>query len=113
VVHLGRAGGAKEGVVVDAALFAQRLEARQVADRRVQPDVEILAGRAGDFEAEVRRVARNVPGAQPAFGIQPFPQLGFHPGDGDIAIQPRAQEIGELPDFEEEMLGFAQFRGGA
>ena len=36
----------------------------QVADRRVEPDVEVLGVLAGDLEAEVRRVAGDVPVAQ-------------------------------------------------
>ena len=34
------------------------LEAGHVADRRVEPDVEVLARRVRDLEAEVGRVAR-------------------------------------------------------
>src|SRR3546814_2561882 len=68
---------------VRAVAFAQRLEAAQVADRRVQPDVQELARVAGDLEAEVGRVARDVPGAQAAFAVQPLLQLGLDPGHGD------------------------------
>src|SRR3546814_9938281 len=64
---------------VRAVAFAQRLEAAQVADRRVQPDVQELARVAGDLEAEVGRVARDVPGAQAAFAVQPLLQLGLDP----------------------------------
>src|SRR3546814_20181206 len=75
---------------VRAVAFAQRLEAAQVADRRVQPDVQELARVAGDLEAEVGRVARDVPGAQAAFAVQPLLQLGLDPGHGDVAGQPVA-----------------------
>src|SRR3546814_11026260 len=64
VVQLGLAAGRKVLEEVRAVAFAQRLEAAQVADRRVQPDVQELARVAGDLEAEVGRVARDVPGAQ-------------------------------------------------
>ena len=37
------------------------LERGEVAHGRVEPDVEVLAGMAGNLEAEVRGVARNVP----------------------------------------------------
>ena len=108
VMQLGIAACAQVGVEVEAACRAQRLEAGQVADRRVQPDVEVFARRAGDLEAEIGRIARDVPGAQAAFGIQPLAQLGLDPGNGDIAFQPLAQEGLEAADLEEEMLGIAQ-----
>ena len=38
-----------------------RLEAGEIAHRRIEPDVEILAGRVGNRDAEVRRIARDVP----------------------------------------------------
>src|SRR3546814_615040 len=98
---------------VRAVAFAQRLEAAQVADRRVQPDVQELARVAGDLEAEVGRVARDVPGAQAAFAVQPLLQLGLDPGHGDVAGQPVAQEARELADLEEEVLRLAQLRRGA
>src|SRR3546814_1985314 len=77
------AAGRKVLEEVRAVAFAQRLEAAQVADRRVQPDVQELARVAGDLEAEVGRVARDVPGAQAAFAVQPLLQLGLDPGPGD------------------------------
>src|SRR3546814_6382413 len=55
VVQLGLAAGRKVLEEVRAVAFAQRLEAAQVADRRVQPDVQELARVAGDLEAEVGR----------------------------------------------------------
>ena len=47
-----------------AVPLAPVAERGEVADRRVDPDVEELAGVPGDLEAEVRRVARNAPAAQ-------------------------------------------------
>ena len=93
--------------------FAQRLEAGQVADRRVQPHVEELARVAGDLEAEVGRVAGDVPGAQATFAVQPLLQLGLDPGHGHVAPQPFAQELLEVAQLEEEVLGLAQLRRGA
>src|SRR3546814_17635462 len=52
VVQLGLAAGRKVLEEVRAVAFAQRLEAAQVADRRVQPDVQELARVARDLEAE-------------------------------------------------------------
>src|SRR5690606_14934437 len=74
VVHLGGAAGGGEGVVVQALALAEGLEAGEVADRRVDPDVQVLARVAGDLEAEVGRVAGDVPGAQPALAVDPLQQ---------------------------------------
>ena len=41
--------------------FEIRLQAREIADRRIQPHVKIFARLVGDFNTEVRRVARNIP----------------------------------------------------
>ncbi|MNV17558.1 hypothetical protein D3C71_1083510 [compost metagenome] len=112
VVQLGAAVGGHHGLEVVARLGAQVLEAGQVADRRVQPHVEILARGAGDFEAEVGRVTRDVPRAQAAISVEPFGQLGLHAGQGHVAGQPLAQEILETADFEEVVLRIADFRGG-
>ena len=47
------------------ALVEVVLQRGQVADRRVQPDIEVLARRVGDLDAEVGRVAADVPVASP------------------------------------------------
>src|SRR3546814_4677862 len=54
VVQLGLAAGRHVFEEVGAVALAQRLEAAEVADRRVQPDVQELAGVPGDLEAEIR-----------------------------------------------------------
>ncbi len=105
---LGVAFCFQEGVEVDFARFAQRLEARQVPDRRIQPDVEVLARRAGDLKAEVGRVARDVPSAQA--GVHPLHQLGAHTRMRDVPGQPLAQESLEAAEFEEVVLAHPQFR---
>lgn len=112
MVQFGAGAGAQVGVEVFAVLVAQGLEAGQVADRGIQPDVEILAGLAGDFKAEVGGIAGDVPGAQAAVGIEPFAELGLDAGQGDVAGEPLAQEGVEVADFEEEVFGVAHFRGG-
>ena len=68
---------------------------------------------AGDLEAEVGRIARDVPGAQAAFAVQPLLQLGLDPGHRHVTGQPLAQEALELADLEEEVLRFAQLGRGA
>lgn len=102
VVQFGLRAGRQMRLEVFAHLRAQGLEAAQVADRRVQPDVEILAGLAGNLETEIRRVARDVPRAQAAFGIQPFLELGLDARQRHVAIQPLPQEAVEMAHFKEK-----------
>ena len=56
VVELGIAVLAQVTVEIDSARFAQGLEAGEITNRCVQPDVEELARLAGNLEAEIRRV---------------------------------------------------------
>jgi len=108
MMQLGLAVGAQVGVEVDALGVAQRLEAGQVADRRVQPDVEKLARRIGNGKAEVGRIAADVPVAQAA--IDPFHQLGLDRRVGAVALQPVAQKGLEIAQLKEIMLRLAQLR---
>ena len=57
-------------VVAFAALFQQVLQRREVAHGRIQPHIEILARRVGDLDAEVGRVAADVPVAQAFAGAR-------------------------------------------
>src|SRR5690606_3269115 len=80
-VHLlGVAGRRQQGVEVQAVLAAVGLQGGQVADRSVEPGVEVLARGVGDGDAEVGLVAGNVPVGQVGFGAfggaQPFARLG-------------------------------------
>ena len=89
---------------------AQVAEARHVADRGIQPDIEIFARRVGNLEAEVGRIAADVPFLQA--GIQPFRQLVGHLGLQGAAAGPFAQELLELRQAEEIVLrGFFHGRG--
>ena len=78
VVLLGGAVGPRPLGKIQALTYADLLEAGVVADRRIEPDVEVLARRVRDLEAEVGRVARDVPVAQlgfAAFLAHPLPHL--------------------------------------
>ena len=117
VMQFGVRAGHQVVVVVDASAVAIGAEAGQIADRRIQPDIEVLARRIRNFEAEIRRVARDVPGLEAR--IQPFAQLGAHarmrvqPGFAFAARgvgQQCGQEFLELAEFEEVVLGGAHFR---
>ncbi len=84
------------------ATCAEVLEAGHVADRRIEPDVEVFARLVGDFKAEIRRVAGDVPLLQTA--VQP---LGDLVGDGVLqraAARPAFQHGVEGWQIEEEVL---------
>ena len=112
VVQLGGGVLGPVGVEVQFRAFAAEVfEAGHIANRSVQPDVEILAGLVGDFKAEVRRIAGDVPLLQAS--IQPFGNLV---GDGVLqgaAAGPGLQHGLEVRQLEEEVLGVAQHRHGA
>ena len=111
VPKLRLAIGTPEIVEDEAGARAEILEARHVADRRVEPDIEVLARRIGDLDAEVGRVAGHVP--VPEAGVEPLVQLV-----GDRRLQaagarPLAQHRLEIAQLEEDVLRFAQHRGRA
>ncbi|SSK54793.1 Uncharacterised protein [Klebsiella pneumoniae] len=94
-----------------AALVAQVLEGAHVADRRVQPDVEIFARRVGNFEAEVRRIAGDVPLLQA--GFEPLLHLVRDLLLQRAAAGPRLQHFAERRQVEEKVLGVTHHRRGA
>ena len=53
------------------------LQRREIADGRVQPHVEILAGRIGDRNAEVRSIAGNVPVVERLISLAGEPLAGL------------------------------------
>ncbi len=61
VMQFGARVDTEEIVELQAGAGAQLREARQISDRRIEPDVEIFARRVRNLEAEVGRVARDVP----------------------------------------------------
>src|SRR5215210_8723630 len=50
-----------ERVEIDGLALSKVFKAAEIADRRIEPDIEILAGCIRDLKTEVGRVARNVP----------------------------------------------------
>ncbi len=108
VVHAEGTVRGEDGLEIQTLLRTIGLEAGQVADWRIQPDVEELAGRIGNGEAEVGRVAADVPVAQAA--VQPFAQLGLDRRVRHVAGQPALQERLEFRQLEEVVLGFAKLR---
>ena len=107
MVDFGLAGLRPEVVELQAfRALAEVREARHVADWRVHPDVEILVLGTRDREAEVRPVAADIPGLEPLG--QPFAQLVRHFRLNRIACRPFEEEVAELPEVEEVVLGGAQ-----
>ena len=111
VVQLGVAARPPVGVEVQAFTRAQVGETRHVADRRIEPDVEVLAGRAGDLEAEVGRIARHVPVPQP--GLEPLVELVGHRLVQGAGARPFAQHRLEVAELEEQVLRLALDRARA
>ncbi len=110
LLHLG----VGEVLVEIQALLAQVvLERGEVADGGVEPHVEVLAGGAGDLDAEVGRVARDVPVVQPA--VQPLAHLVGDLGLEPAVLGPAAQEFhaARVGEPEEEMIRLLQHRLGA
>ena len=112
VVQLGAGVLAPERVEVQLGTpRAEVLEAGHVADRRVQPDVEVLAGSVGNLEAEVRRVTRDVPLLEAA--VQPFGELVGHRLLKGAAAGPLLEHGLEVRQLEEVVQRFLEHRGGA
>ena len=112
VIQLGRGVLAPEGIEIQlGGTGAEVLEAGHIADRCIQPDVEVLARLVGDLEAEVGRIAADIPFLQT--GIQPFGDLVGHRILQGAAAGPLLEHGLEVRQLEEEVLGVAQFRHSA
>ena len=105
----------------EALLFTVGLEACKVADRGVEPDVEVLARGVGNRDAEIGCVARDVPVGKIAVGAQPLLILGKHFGlhvgtaVGAVLARPLAQKLdgARIGELEEVVRGFLHHRGRA
>ena len=112
VLLQGRVGHV--GVVVLAALFQQVFQRSQITHRRVEPYIKVLARRIGNFNAEVRRVTRDVPVAQAfagrAIGVgsngEPFFDLVGHFRLQFSVLRPLLKKghAARVRQLEEEML---------
>ncbi len=112
VIQLGGGVLAPEGVEIQfRTTAAEVLEAGHVADRRVQPHIEVLARLIRDLEAEVRCIAGDVPLLQA--GVQPLGDLVGHGVLQGAAAGPALQHLLEVRQLEEEVLGVLEHRSGA
>src|SRR5262249_3927014 len=69
------------GVKIPAGVTTKFLGRGDVANRRIEPDIEILIVLAGNFEAKVGTVATHVPVTQALVepGLDKIPHLGLQP----------------------------------
>src|SRR5262249_32938380 len=69
------------GVKIPAGVATKFLGRGDVADRRIEADVEILIGLAGNFEAKVGTVATHIPVTQALVepGLDKIPHLRLQP----------------------------------
>ena len=86
------------------------LERGEIADRRIEPHVEVFAGRVRNRDAEVRRIARDVPVAERlvAAAAQPFARLvGDRRLQPSRRVEPALQELDALRigELEEVVIG--------
>ena len=107
LLHLGVG---HEGVKVPAGLAEVVLERSQIADRRVQPHVKVLARCVRNLDAEVGRIAGNVPITHLGLAVfarfDPLGNLVEHLGLHGAAVGPLGQEVQAalVREFEEEVL---------
>ena len=66
---LGVAIGVNQRVVIQSDFFAISFQRSQVTNGSVQPDIKIFAWRIRDFNAEIRRVTRDVPVSELGFAL--------------------------------------------
>ena len=93
-----------------ACAIAPLLRRGHVADRRVEPHVPIVAGAVGNFEAEIRGRARDVPIAErlaEEMALQVVGDLGLQVL---ARLRPLFQETVQLFEFDEQVRRLAQLR---
>ena len=98
---------------VDPAARQMGLEACKVPDRRIEPHIEEFPRRIGNRDAEVGRIARNVPVRKPfaiGLGAEPFASLVRDFGLQSAILRPRAQKIDarRIGQLEKEVIGRPQ-----
>ena len=107
------------GFVVLPAFFEQVLEAGQVANGRIQPDVEVFAWRVGDFDAEIGRIAADVPIVELGLAVfvlpKPFAYLVGNLGLQAAILRPLLKKLyaARVGEPEEKMLAAFEFGPGA
>ena len=111
MVQLSFAIGRKVRRHVESAPFAQRLETAEIADRGIEPDIKIFSGVAGNLEAEIGRIARDVPVLQAR--RKPLVEFGAHGLLQRAATYPLAEHLFEATQRKEKMFRLTPHRSGA
>ena len=107
-----------EGVVINTDLAKVVFQGRQVANRRVEPHIEIFARRIRDFDAEVGCVAADVPiahlGLAVGAGLDPLADFVEYLGLHRTALGPLFQkrQTARIGQLEKEMLRGFEHRLG-
>ena len=104
VVQLGITAALPVFVKRVPGAIAVVLETGDIADRRIQPDIEILAGFAGNLEAKIGGVTADVPLLQP--GVDPLAQFVCYLRLQAVRGQPCFEHALELGQLEKEVDGF-------
>ena len=90
-------------VKIQAFFFTELLKACHIADRRIEPNIEILARCTRNFKTKVGRITRDIPFAQ--ITIQPFSELVGHFLLDMALLNPIAQHVSKVLQLKEMMLG--------
>ena len=97
-------------VILLAVAITPLLGRGDVSDRRVEPDVPVVAGTVGDLEAEVWRRPRDIPVLE-RFAQEMALQIVRHLGlQVPAALGPFVQEAVQLFQLDEQMLGLSDLR---
>src|SRR5580698_6793983 len=101
-----RSGIDREKIIeFESGARAQLRKTGQISNRRIEPNIEILAGRVGNLKAEVRCIARDVPVLESL--REPFIELANHAFLHRAASDPGVQKLLEVAESEEKVLGLA------
>ena len=100
-------------VVLLAVPIAPLLGRPDVSDRRIKPHVPVVAGTVGNLEAEIRRRPRNIPIPQRFAQEMALQIVGHLRLQVPAALGPLVQEVVQLLQFDEQVLGLADLRLGA
>src|ERR1700722_19458920 len=111
MVQLGGRVDGEKVVELEPRALAQLRQARKITDGRVEPDIEILAGRTGNFEAEVGCIARYVPIPQAL--RKPLVELASDAALHRAAAHPSAQGLFEFAELEEVVFRLAPYGSAA
>ena len=92
---------------VHSGVVAMGFEAGQIANRRIQPDIKVLARCIWNLEAKVGRITADIPWHQPR--IQPLSQFVRHLRLQASRSRPIFEKVLELRQIKEQMLAVFEY----